>query len=550
MDDDNTNLIKKDRELTVRAVIWGILIGLVLMALMIYLDGVVGMDMNAAPVASMLGIFLIPLIGGKTSRKELNIMQTCATAVTFAPYTLSSNFTVIVLMGHEFKILPAIALLLLANSIGICIASLFRSQYVDDETLTFPMAKICLTALEKVDDKKGRGAIMLFGAAAIGLVISFMQNTGILPMMAETGLGLANVPFGILIMPMIVGIGYVIGAKAGLLMLVTSLLLCFVESPFGASHGWFDDPAANFGAVQDFNLPLVIGMSLVGAIIPLIRQRNSIIKSFSVKGGRSDDDIQDYSSKTMLILLIVFNVILIAFCNVFYHIPIIAMIVCMLLNLLIVMIIIRINAETGMSAALALNMFVIIIAYLMTKSALFAMIIAFINFDTFALGQDTMIDFKVGRLIGASPKKQIKVQFIGLIVGTFAGAVLYYGILQVYGTDGDLFTFPFANMYYSVISGISEGGMSGVFNLGRFGLGAAAGAGLSLVGIPGTIIALALYLAPSTIIGVAIGGIIRFVVEKAKGFGFASECDNIATGFIIGDAIASIAMVASIMLAS
>lgn len=77
----------------------------------------------------------------------------------------------------------------------------------------------------------------------------------------------------------------------------------------------------------------------------------------------------------------------------------------------------------------------------------------------------------------------------------------------------------------------------------RFGLGAALGTVLSVIGLPAGGIALALYLAPKTILGIALGGVIRLCVEKTKGEALAEKLDNAATGLVIGDAVVCVIMV-------
>lgn len=75
------------------------------------------------------------------------------------------------------------------------------------------------------------------------------------------------------------------------------------------------------------------------------------------------------------------------------------------------------------------------------------------SFNTFILAQDTMYDLKIGEMVQASPKKQLKSQFIGIFFGCVAGLALFYGIVSTFGFDGELFTYPFGNMYYAVATG-------------------------------------------------------------------------------------------------
>ena len=142
-----------DREFSFRAIFFGVMIGLLLMALMMYLDAVLGLDTDVAPIASMIGVLLIPLFGGPTNRREVNIMQTCATATTCAAYSLTGNIEPLLMMGEKLEVLPTFALLLLADAIGICFVSILRDQFVYDKNLPFPGAVMCTTAMDQIDAK-------------------------------------------------------------------------------------------------------------------------------------------------------------------------------------------------------------------------------------------------------------------------------------------------------------------------------------------------------------------------------------------------------------
>lgn len=540
------NLAGSEREFSFRAIFFGVLIGLLLMALMMYLDAVLGLDTDVAVVASMIGVILIPLFGGPTNRREVNLMQTCATATTLSAYSLTGNVVPMLLMGEELRLLPTFVILLLADVMGICFVSILRDQFVYDENLPFPGAVMCTTAMDQIDTKDKSSTKILAGAVVVGLIVSFLQNMEYIPWMISftSWLPVKGMTLEMLIMPLTLGMGYVLGAKIALCMLAANLLVCLVEGPVGTSLGWFDNPAEDyFTGIQDFNLPIAVGTALFAALIPILKQWRTFAAAFNFKKETGQKTERDYSMKSVLVLLVVTSIALTAFCNIYYGISILHLAICIVISLLFAMIAVRVFAESGLSAGLALNITMIVIAYMLTKNGIFSMLLAFMNFNMFILAQDTMYDMKIGQMVSASPKKQIKAQLIGVFFGCIAGVFLFYGIIQVFGLDGDLFTFPFGNMYYSIISGISEGGATSLFNPMRFAMGAGLGTLFTFVGLPAGGIALALYLAPRTIMGVALGGVIRWIIEKTKGNDFAEKMDNAATGLVIGDAVVCVIMV-------
>ena len=97
--ENTSTLSAKPRELSFRSIFYGLLVGLVLMCVMMYLDVVLGMDTNVAMIASVIGILLVPTIGGPTNRREINLMQTCATATIYAALFVYDNITAMFMMG-------------------------------------------------------------------------------------------------------------------------------------------------------------------------------------------------------------------------------------------------------------------------------------------------------------------------------------------------------------------------------------------------------------------------------------------------------------------
>lgn len=535
----------EQKDFTFRAVFYGLLIGLVLMCVMAYLDIVLGMDTNVATIASMIGILVVPTIGGPTNRREINLMQSCATATIFAAFSVYDNITAMFMMGEELSMVPIFVLLVLTDAMGICFVSILRDQYVNDPNLPFPGAVMCATALDQIDKKDNSSTKILLIATAIGFVLSLLQNFQIVPMIVGVTkyLPISGMSLELMIVPIALGTGYVLGAKNALCMLAVSSIVCFVEGPVGTAKGWFTDPNADFySSLQDFNLPAVVGCALFAALVPFCREWRSMLNAFRFTK-KADESGRDYSVKFQLIILIALMIATIVFSYFYYGINPFHLFICTIISLLFAMIAVRVFAESGLGAGVALNLFMIVIAYLITKNAAYSMLITFMSFNTFALAQDTMTDLKIGQQVSASPKNLLKAQFIGVIVGGIAGMCLFYAIIKAFGLNDDLFTYPVANMYHSVISGVTEGGASGFFNPLRFGFGAVLGTILSFVGLPAGGIAIAMYLAPRAVMGLALGGVIRWVIEKTKGDEVAEKFNNAATGVIIGDAIVTISMV-------
>ncbi len=538
----------KEKELTFRALFWGVIVGLILLALSIYLYAVVGMDINPAPVASMLGIFLLPVIGGKVSKKEVNIMQTTASAVVCGSLAIPMIYIAAMYLGEEFNYIGIVIPLFLADVIGICFVVFFRKQYIEDPALSFPQSIIAKTAVDKVGQLTGRESRLLFVFVIIGFLLTFLQNKGVLPQIVDFTPKLpAGMTLGILIMPLMLGMGYMIGSKVCMIFMLTTLVGNLLYAPLGFRAGWFADPAVDYSGMQNFNIPMVIGITLMGSLIPIFKQRKAFLASF-----RFDRKAMSKESDQALLRIMAFvfagaSAALVIFCSLYYHVNVILMCLFLLMGILFSIIAVRVQAESGLSATMPLSMLMLMVIYLATKQITVAMILTFLMISVLFLAQNTMGDLKTGAIFGSSPRKQVWAQFAGVIPSVILGALFCYLLIRAYGLDSAFFSYPLGKMYYAIGAGISEGGMSSVFHLGRLGIGAVIGAALTFMGLPAGVVGLGLYLAPSSIMALGLGGAVRFVIERVKGSETAERYNNAATGMIIGDTLVTIITVFTTM---
>lgn len=542
-----TNRVEK--EFTVRAIFWGIIVGLIMMALLIYLVAVAGMDLNVSPVASILGVILIPLIGGPTNKKEINIMQTTASAVALSCTGLAIYYVAAMFLGYEFKWSVIIITLLLANLIGICFVTLLRKQMVEDPSLPFPQSIMCKTAIDNGGNLTGKDAKILFLFIAIGLIIVFMQNIlGIIPAMIDFSKYLPEgMVMGVLLMPMMLGMGYILGFKISIILLIGSLVSNLVLGPIGTNLGWYVNPQVDYSGMQNFNIPIMVGMSLFASVIPLIKQRKAILRAFSFNSSNLDEESKVVPVKLMIICMIICILGAIVFYKITYNINPIHMLFFVILGMATALISVRIQAESGLSAALAFSVFQIVIVYSIIREPIVTLLISFMSGAITLLAQNTMMDLKTGYMLGASPKKQVWAQIIGIIPGIIIGTVFFYGLVKTHGLSSNHISYPIGKMYYSIASGLS-GEMSNVFDMGRFVIGSIIGLAMSFIGLPAGALAITLYLMPSVVLNLSIGGIIRGFIEKRFGEKRAETYNNAATGLVIGDALVAIVIVVLTML--
>lgn len=540
---NESNTIQK-KEFSARSIIWGIIIGVIMLALSIYLLAAVGMDMNVSVVASALGVMLMPLIGGATNKKEVNIMQTTASAVAYGSLGLVSCYVAAMLFGYEFKLSLIVIILLLANIIGICFVTILRKQVVEDPSLPFPQSVMCKTAIDNTGMLTGRDTKMLIIFVVIGLLLSFFQQImHIIPLTFSITQYLPdNMVMGITLMPMLLGLGYVMGPKISSILLIATVCSNMVLAPIGAKLGWYPDVKTTYSDMQNFNISIVVGMTLIASIVPIIKQRKAFINAFNFKNikfsGKNSAPI-----KLITMILIVSVLGLSLFLNLALKANFFLMLLFVILGIFISLIAVRMQAESGLSAALALNIFYMFAAYYVTHDPIATLILLFAEFSIMMLAQNTMTDLKTGYLLDSTPRKQVWAQFIGIIPGIIAGALFFYGFIRSYGINSETISYPMGKVFYSIVAGMSGGGMKDVFNSWRFIIGGAVGLILTLFGLPAGAIALTLYLRPEVIVCISLGGIVRGILNKKVGKDRAERYNNAATGLVVGDALIAVVVV-------
>lgn len=535
-----------EKEFTFRALFWGIVVGIVMMALLTYLSAVAGMDLNVSPVASILGVILIPLIGGSTNSKEINIMQTTASAVALSCSGLAVYYIAAMFLGHEFNWYEIIITLIFANLIGICFVTLIRKQMVEDPNLPFPQSMMCKTAIDNGDNLTGKDAKILFLFIGIGAIIVFLQNiVGVIPVTIDFSKYLPKgMVMGVLLMPMMIGMGYILGFKISIILLIGSLFSNLVLAPIGTNLGWYPDPKMSYTAMQNFNIPIMIGMSLFASIIPLARQRKAIFRAFKFSGTDLDEESKVVPVKFVMICMIICVIGALVFYKITYNINPLYMLFFIILGMATALISVRIQAESGLSAALAFTIFQIVVVYSITKDPIISILICFMSGTITLLAQNTMMDLKTGYMLNGSPRKQVWAQIVGVIPGIIVGTIFFYGLLKTYGLSSTQMSYPIGKMYHAVASGLSGAGNVGnIFDIGRFIIGSVIGLGMSIIGLPAGALGITLYLMPRIVVNLSLGGVIRGIIEKKCGVKCAATYNNAATGLVIGDALIAIFIV-------
>ncbi len=294
------------REFSLRAVLIGLVMAVVLGAANAYLGLKAGMTIAATYPAAVIGMALIKLMKGtileeNVARTVGSIGESIAAGAIFTlpAFVISGLWPTFFTRGHY---LTSSLIMFAGGVLGIMFVALLRRVMVEDAELPYPES-LAAAEIHKAGARGGSGTKYLFGAMGIAALIQALVQVQLFASTWEKFIqfkvatiklaqGLkAKVAGGLLlsspgISPAYMGVGYIIGPKLGALnfsggILAWGLLVPMITYflapgvyPNGASNGdWIN---LSYAVWMNIVRPIAIGGMLVGAGFTLFKMRKSL----------------------------------------------------------------------------------------------------------------------------------------------------------------------------------------------------------------------------------------------------------------------------------
>jgi putative OPT family oligopeptide transporter len=309
------------REFTIRALVLGLLMCVVLGAANAYLGLRAGMTIAATYPAAVIGMAVLRLFKG--SVLEENFARTVGSigesVAAGAIFTIPA-FVILKLwkftaatMWEEY--LVSAALMILGGVLGIMFVTVLRRVMVEDQSLPFPES-VAASEIHKAGQRGTSAALQLFKAMGVGALIKLLDGLGVFRSQNDfqVGVGVVKQSFvrlgltdkatkiaagGITsfsapdVTPAYLGVGFIIGPELGALNFAGGVLawglfvplLVFFLGPslidqYVAANGG-DQLAAWTGVVGHLYRyvvrPIAVGGMLVGACYTLFRMRKNLV---------------------------------------------------------------------------------------------------------------------------------------------------------------------------------------------------------------------------------------------------------------------------------
>jgi len=202
-------------ELTARALILGVLLGLIFSASSVYLALKIGLTVSSSIPIAVLSITIFRALG-KTSILENNIVQTTGSASDSVAAGVVFTIPAILLMGYDLDISRVAILATVGGLMGVLMMIPLRRALIvkEHDTLIYPEGTACAEVLI-AGEERGLQAKRVFQAFGVGFVYKFLMG-GLKLWRDVPGRALGFYPGAAVsaeISPELMGVGYIIGPR-------------------------------------------------------------------------------------------------------------------------------------------------------------------------------------------------------------------------------------------------------------------------------------------------------------------------------------------------
>jgi putative OPT family oligopeptide transporter len=562
-------------EFTLRAIILGLIMTVVLGAANMYLGLRAGMTIAATYPAAVIGMAILRLMKGSILEENMartigSIGESVAAGAVFTipAFVLSGVWPEFDLANGYWK---SVALMAVGGTLGILFVTLLRRVMVEDPELPFPES-VAASEIHKAGQRGAGAAKLLFANMGIGALLYFLGSIKLFSIskdfLIHVGrLGASTLKLGRAadapviqaggattfsapaISPAYLGVGYIIGPRLGALNfaggvfawgLLVPLLVFFLGPqlsstiPAGAGEaGWADIATAIWFSIVR---PVAVGGMLVGASFTLFRMRKSLgigmkravadLKKSAAGHEAADRTERDLSSKAVFGGLAAVFLCMIALYLYFTGVvggAIVAAIIMIILGFLFAAVSGNLVGMIGSSnnPISGLTLCTLIVAALLmvalglrgSNGVAAVLGVAAVVCVSSAVAGEMLQDLKVGHILGGTPAKMQIGDFLGIAVSSL---VLFFPLMilhKAYTFGSPQLSAPQAGLMASLSQGIVGGNMAWPLVV----VGIFMGFGLIMVEVKSPMLfSVGMYLPLETTFAIFVGGLFRWATDKLR----------------------------------
>jgi len=581
-------------EFTLRAILLGVVLTIIMAAANTYLGLYAGMTVSASIPAAVISMGILRGLMRRGTILENNIVQTISSAGESLAAGIIFTIPALVIAGvwQKFNYWTTTLVALLGGLLGVILmVPLRRSLIVEEKSLIYPEGLACGEVLE-AGEKRGTGILYVFSALGLGVVFKFLvSGVSVIKSAVEGAIrvGRTAIYGGSDMSVALIGVGYIVGFNIALLVFIGGAIGWIIGIPiYGIVRGFpaHETLVDAFSDVWSTQIRYMgVGAMIVGGIWSIIKVRHGIVKGLknailgykrgmeAVRVKRTDQDLPGKQVMLALIAVAIPIFILYAVLTRSTSIGIVsgmAMIIMAFFFVAVSSYIVGLvgssnNPISGMTICTLLFVTVLLLLFKMTGTAgmLAALGVAGVVCCAAATAGDISQDLKTGYIVGATPRRQQLAQMIGAIAPAFILAPILTMLHKAYGIgtgEPGALTAPQASLFASITSAMFT---DRALPWTMVGIGA--GIGITLICIDELLrsrgsafrahvmpVAVGIYLPLVLSVPILIGGLVSLGVKKiTTKRGTAKEATHrgilFSSGLIAGEAVMGIIIAALIL---
>tara|TARA_R110002072_G_scaffold65825_17_gene162622 strand:- start:6976 stop:8925 length:1950 start_codon:yes stop_codon:yes gene_type:complete len=587
------------RELTLRVIVFGIVLAIVMGAANVYVGLKVGMTVSASIPAAVMAMLLFRMFSKSSTVLEANQVQTGASAGESLAAGIIFTMPALILIGYwtEFDYWVVTGIAFTGGLLGILFMIPMRKVFVvDRKDLPYPEGVACAAVLESGEDGADvAGAKALVLGGAIGALFKFVEKAfgGLIQGTVEAAqeFGSRVTYYGSDISPMLVAVGLIVRLNVAALIFIGGAIGWLIVMPLLDAAPYFFDAEgvrrSSSGlawAVWSNEVRYVgVGAMVLGGAMTLLQVRSGLVaavselrrkKTASEASAGASEDLPISAIGPLVALCIVMIALL------YYHftgnvmVTAVVTVVMFIMSFFMTAVASYIVGLVGNSnspvsgmtitAVMVTGGVLYLLGFIDQEESMQAMVailgVAAVVCCVACTAGDVCNDLKTGSIVGATPKNQQKMQILGVGVAALVMApvmtMLHKGEEVTGGIGGSALPAPQAQLFASLVKGFTgEAQLPWMMIL----LGAGIGAVLLLIDylflkprnssfrlhlMP---IAVGMYLPFGLATPILLGGIIAHMVSKgakddAQADKFLHRGVLLSSGVIAGEALLGVAM--------
>ncbi|EMA49723.1 OPT family oligopeptide transporter [Halococcus thailandensis] len=561
-------------ELSVKAVLLGLVLNVVLMAANAYLGLRAGLTISASIPAAVIsmGLFYgLSRIGIQGTILENNIVQTMTSAGSSLTAGVIFSLAGVAFLGESIDIVTTAAVSLLGGILGVLFMIPMRRYLIVEQhqELPYPEGTACADVLQ-AGEHGGRGVRFVSIGFIVGALYTALANIwGVIQTTIQGAFSVTNTrgfALGGDFTPALVGVGYIIGPRIAAYILGGGLVSWMMLIPLLVTGGMVPPDAAGGTLFEQANAVwssyvryVGAGAMIVGGLYAIASMRSTILDAIRLAGAEFSEGLngnmdRKRTARDLPMAIVVVGAAIVAILLVVIpqvRVGLLGALIAVLAAFLFVAVSSYLVGVVGSSSNPVSGMTVatILIAAVVLRSTgvsdpVIVLVTGSVVAIAAAVAGDTSQDLKTGYLLGATPRKQQIAQLVGIgLSALFAGGIIVF-FNQAYGLGSQTLPAPQAGL----MALIAESVLNGTANWGMVLIGATFAAVLIMMDVPVLPFAVGMYLPISLATPIFLGGVLKAIVTRyveRTGDEEATERATlngriVAAGLIAGEAIMGI----------